>query len=215
MQAWMSEGLLRRGGAFQQLWTAVPPVITTLNLAGHSSAPLIEHLNLTRCYCHVLTNRQMPCNPPPPSLPPLPPIMGYFFFTAQSCMAASDSGNEGRGGEKRELEGYCLLNKSNNSTSLDGYITRGQLVSCHVLPESHFGGTRFTFPMWFLTATTLPLTLILSLTPGLTLGEFTSRPLRDGTMFTDTFNLQLFASGGLIDSFWMVRFSNGLQQRLN
>lgn len=151
MQAWMSEGLLRWGGAFQRLWTAVPPVITTLNLAGHSSAPLIEHLNLTRCYCHVLTNGQMPCYPPP--LPPLPPIMGYFFFTAQSCMAASDSGNKGKGGE---LEGYCLLNKSNNSTSLDGYITRGQLVSCHVLPESHFGGTRFTFPMWFPTATTLP-----------------------------------------------------------
>lgn len=39
------------------------PVITTLNLAGHSSTPLIEHLNLTRCYCcsqrfsQVLTNQ--------------------------------------------------------------------------------------------------------------------------------------------------------------
>lgn len=62
------------------------------------------------------------------------------------------------------------------------------------------GGTGFTFPMWFLTATTHSLTLILSLTPGLTLREFTSQPLLDGTMFTDTFNLQLFASGGLIDS---------------
>lgn len=65
MQAWMSEGLLRRGGAFQRLWTAVPLVITTLNLAGHSSTPLIEHLSLTRCYCRsqrfcgVLTNQRM------------------------------------------------------------------------------------------------------------------------------------------------------------
>lgn len=61
-------------------------------------------------------------------------------------MAASDSGNEGGwGGVEKggKLEGYCLLNKSNNSTSLDGYITRGQLVSCHVLLESHFGGDWF------------------------------------------------------------------------
>lgn len=83
MQAWMSEGLLRWGGAFQRLWTAVPPVITTLNLAGHSSAPLIEHLNLTRCYCHVLTNRQMPCyprhhHPHTPSSPPA--YYGIFLF---------------------------------------------------------------------------------------------------------------------------------------
>ncbi|CAB1433990.1 unnamed protein product [Pleuronectes platessa] len=58
----MSEGLLRRGGAFHQLWTAVPPVITTLNLAGHSSTPLIEHLNLTRCYCwspEILTSQRI------------------------------------------------------------------------------------------------------------------------------------------------------------
>lgn len=126
MQAWMSEGLLRWGGAFQWLWTAVPPVITTLNLAGHSSTPLIEHLNLTRCYCHVLTNRQMPCPPHPPT-----PYYRTFLFHGSAMLGCLRLWKWGEGGE---LEGYCLLNKSNNSASLDGYITRGQLVSCHVLP---------------------------------------------------------------------------------
>lgn len=200
MQAWMSEGLLWWGGAFQRLWTAVPPVITTLNLAGHSSAPLIEHLNLTRCYCHVLTNRQMPCYPPPPHHFLLSRLLWDISFSPLSHAWLPQTLEMRGEGRKRELEGYCLLNKSNNSTSLDGYITRGQLVSCHVLPDSHFEGLVFTFPMWFHTATTLPLTLILSLTQGLTLREVTCRPLLDRTMFTDTFNLQLFASGGLIES---------------
>lgn len=143
MQAWMSEGLLRWGGAFQRLWTAVPPVITTLNLAGHSSAPLIEHLNLTRCYCHVLTNRQMPCYPPPPTTSSPPAYYGIFLFHRSVMHGRLRLWKWGERGEKIELEGYCLLNKSNNSTSLDGYITRGQLVSCHVLLDSHFAGTRF------------------------------------------------------------------------
>lgn len=89
------------------------PVITTLNLAGHSSTPLIEHLNLTRCYCwsqrfcQVLTNQWI-----------VPDHHGTLpFFAAQPCMlqAASESRhtparavNVSAAWEiKNELEGYC------------------------------------------------------------------------------------------------------------
>lgn len=126
------------------------PVITTLNLAGHSSTPLIEHLNLTRCYCcsqrfsQVLTNQWI-----------VPRSSWDIAFSqlSRACCRQPQSGapaceqNTSAAREiKRELGGYCALKKSDNSTPFEGHISRHQLVSCHVVFWCHFGDYSLHFP---------------------------------------------------------------------
>lgn len=165
------------------------PVITTLNLAGHSSTPLIEHLNLTRCYCwsqrfcQVLTNQWI-----------VPDHHGTLLFSqlSHACCRQPESQTHlpvlwaPALHRKLKMSPKVTVLKSNNFTSTEAYITRDQL-SCRAAQWRPFG----EYSSHFAAVTLFPLTLFLSVTPGFSLRENTSWSYPDNSMFTITFNLSL------------------------
>ena len=60
---------------------------------------------------------------------------------------------------KNKLEDLLKNGENYNCTSFEGYITRDQLVSCHVVSCSHFGGVGWHFPcdFWLLPCFPWPL----------------------------------------------------------
>lgn len=133
------------------------PVITTLNLAGHSSTPLIEHLNLTRCccrsrrFCQVLTNQRI--------VPDHHGTLLFFSRLSHACRRA----NLGASGTpasavnvsaaheiKNQLEGCRPLKakgggeKKGKKNQMGRRHLEDLLVSCHV---GAILGTLFTFPL--------------------------------------------------------------------
>lgn len=140
MQAWMSEGLLRWGGAFHWLWTAVPLVITALNLAGRSSTPPDWAPQSNKVL--LLELEILPGFDKPEDWRSI--IMRHCFFTAQPCMrqAASESGtpaSDGCTGNLKWAQKWPPPCKSDNSTSFEGCFAGHRLLRCHAAPMTNFG----------------------------------------------------------------------------
>lgn len=146
------------------------PVITTLNLAGHSSSPLIEHLNLTRCYCwsrrlcQVLTNRRIV---PDHHGTLLSPLLSHACCRSQEQLPAPST-------LRGKLKSSLKVTKEN---LISPHHSKDASPACFLscCTEEPFWGIQFTFPLCFPTATTRPLTSLQCVTPGLAPRDFTSR----------------------------------------